>query len=60
MNTYYNNRDGWYFVLPDGWSGKNLILSRSDLPGGGEQAVTHVENLPQAITIAGGSPENEG
>ena len=27
---------------------------------GGEQAVTHVENLPQAITIAGGSPENEG
>ncbi len=40
MNTYYNNRDGWYFVLPEGWSGKNLILSRSDLPGGGEQAVT--------------------
>lgn len=40
MNTYYNNRDGWYFVLPEGWSKDNLILSRSDLPGGGEQAVT--------------------
>lgn len=40
MNTYYNNRDGWYFILPEEWSEDHLVLSRSDLPGGGEQAVT--------------------
>jgi hypothetical protein len=37
--TYHNVRDGWYFVLPDRW-GENLTLSRSDLAGGGERAVT--------------------
>ena len=36
--TYYNNQDGWYFVLPDHWLG-NITLSRSDMPGGGERAV---------------------
>ena len=40
MKTYYNNRDGWYFILSEEWGRENLILSRSDLPGGGEQAVT--------------------
>lgn len=39
FNTYHNVRDGWYFILPDGW-GKNLTLSRSDLAGGGERSVT--------------------
>lgn len=39
MNTYYNGRDGWYFVLPDGWE-KTTAMSRSDLSGGGEQSVT--------------------
>ena len=39
FTTYHNDRDGWYFVLPDEW-GDNLTLSRSDLPGGGERAVT--------------------
>lgn len=32
--TYHNSRDGWYFVLPEAWSGK-VTLSRSDLAGGG-------------------------
>ena len=36
--TYHNSRDGWYFVLPEAWSGK-VTLSRSDLAGGGERAV---------------------
>lgn len=39
MSTYYNGRDGWYFILPDGWE-KLITLSRSDLSGGGEQSVT--------------------
>lgn len=39
FTTYHNERDGWYFILPDEWDGK-LSLSRSDLPGGGERAVT--------------------
>ncbi len=39
FTTYHNERDGWYFILPDEWEGK-LTLSRSDLPGGGERAVT--------------------
>ena len=39
LATYHNVRDGWYFVLPEGW-GSRLTMSRSDLPGGGERAVT--------------------
>lgn len=39
MSTYYNDRDGWYFTLPEEWE-KNLSLSRSDVTGGGERAVT--------------------
>lgn len=39
FTAYHNERDGWYFVIPDEWDGK-LTLSRSDLPGGGERAVT--------------------
>lgn len=39
MSTYYNGRDGWYFEIPEEWE-ENLALSRSDLSGGGEQAVT--------------------
>lgn len=39
FTTYHNDRDGWYFVLPDEW-GSELTLSRSDLPGGTERAVT--------------------
>lgn len=39
FTTYHNIRDGWYFILSDGW-GSNLALSRSDLPGGGERSVT--------------------
>ncbi len=37
--TYHNERDGWYFILPDSW-GEKLALSRSDMPGGGERSVT--------------------
>lgn len=41
MSTYYNGRDGWYFEIPEEWEWeKNLVMSRSDLSGGGEQAVT--------------------
>lgn len=39
FTTYYNDRDGWYFILPDEWE-NNLSLSRSDLAGGGERGVT--------------------
>ena len=39
FTTYHNDRDGWYFILPDEWEGK-ITLSRSDLTGGGERAVT--------------------
>ncbi len=39
FTTYHNDRDGWYFILPDEWD-NNLSLSRSDLPGGGERGVT--------------------
>ncbi len=39
FTTYHNERDGWYFILPDEW-GNDLTLSRSDLPGGGERGVT--------------------
>ena len=39
FTTYHNERDGWYFILPDEWD-NNLSLSRSDLPGGGERGVT--------------------
>ena len=39
FTTYHNDRDGWYFILPEAWE-NNVTLSRSDLPGGGERAVT--------------------
>jgi len=39
FTTYHNDRDGWYFILPDAW-GDNITLSRTDQPGGGERAVT--------------------
>lgn len=39
FTTYHNERDGWYLILPESWEGK-LTLSRSDLTGGGERAVT--------------------
>lgn len=39
FTTYYNDRDGWYFILPDEWD-NNLSLSRSDMAGGGERGVT--------------------
>jgi len=39
FTTYHNDRDGWYFILPDEWE-NSLSLSRSDLPGGGERGVT--------------------
>jgi len=39
FTTYHNDRDGWYFTLPETW-GSNLTLTRSDLPGGTERAVT--------------------
>lgn len=39
FTTYHNDRDGWYFILPDAW-GEDMTLTRSDLPGGGERAVT--------------------
>ena len=38
FTTYHNERDGWYFILPDSWEG-SLILERRDLTGGGERAV---------------------
>lgn len=38
FTTYHNDRDGWYFILPDEWEGK-ILLSRSDQTGGGERAV---------------------
>lgn len=40
MRTYYNSRDGWYFILPEEWEEKNLTMSRADASGGGEKAVT--------------------
>ncbi len=39
LTTYYNDRDGWYFSIPEEWE-KELTLSRLDLVGGGERAVT--------------------
>jgi hypothetical protein len=38
FTTYHNERDGWYFILPDQWEGK-VCLSRSDQAGGSERAV---------------------
>lgn len=38
FTTYYNDRDGWYFILPDDWDGK-ITITRSDVAGGGERAV---------------------
>lgn len=38
FTTYYNDQDGWYFILPEAWDGK-ITLSRNDVAGGGERAV---------------------
>ena len=38
FTTYYNDRDGWYFILPEAWKDK-VTISRNDLAGGGERAV---------------------
>lgn len=38
FTTYYNERDSWYFILPDAWENK-LTVSRNDMAGGGERAV---------------------
>ena len=35
--TYYTDRDGWYFILPESWEGQ-ITVSRSDVAGG-ERAV---------------------
>lgn len=55
FTTYHNDRDGWYFILPDAW-GDNVTLTRSDLPGGGERAVTFSywegdENVPPSAFL---------
>lgn len=39
FTTYHDTQNGWYFILPDSW-GKNLVLSRADIPGGIERSVT--------------------
>lgn len=39
FTTYHNERDGWYFILPDHW-GSSVTMHRSDVAGGGERAVT--------------------
>jgi len=39
FTTYHNDRDGWYFILPEGWEG-DLILTRTDQSGGSERSVT--------------------
>lgn len=36
---YYNDRDSWYFTIPEEWT-EHLVLSRSDLTSSGERAVT--------------------
>ncbi|MCD7947447.1 MAG: hypothetical protein LUG13_04005 [Oscillospiraceae bacterium] len=36
--TYYNESDGWFFILPDAWEGK-ITLERKDQPEVGERAV---------------------
>lgn len=38
FTTCHNDRDGWYFILPDAVEDA-LTLTRADLPGGGERAV---------------------
>lgn len=38
FTTYHNERDDWYFVLPQAWLGQ-VSLSRSDQAGGNERAV---------------------
>ena len=37
FTTYYNDRDRWYFILPESWEGK-ITVSRNDVAGG-ERAV---------------------
>ena len=36
---YYNDRDSWYFTIPEEWC-EHLVLSRNDLTSSGERAVT--------------------
>ena len=36
--TYYNDRDGWYFILPEEWEDK-LTISRNDVAGGERQVI---------------------
>ncbi len=38
FTTYYNDKDGWYFILPKEWE-DHITISRSDMVGGGERAV---------------------
>ncbi|WP_297211877.1 hypothetical protein [uncultured Flavonifractor sp.] len=37
FTTYYNDRDRWYFILPESWEGR-ITVSRNDVAGG-ERAV---------------------
>ena len=38
--TYYNSRDGWFFVLPDHWLGKVVVSNNpNDVPGGSERGI---------------------
>lgn len=38
FNTYYNDTEGWYLILPDAWEGK-ITLGRSNIVSG-ERATT--------------------
>lgn len=50
MQTYHNNNDGWYLILPEEWEGK-ITLSRSETTTSarGERAVifSHWEGDPE-------------
>ena len=52
--TYYNDRDGWVFAIPEEWE-TNLYLSRSDLTSSGEGAVIfsrkHEDETPQPFLV---------
>jgi len=36
--TYHNERDSWFFIMPDEWQG-HIAMERKDLASGGERAV---------------------
>lgn len=38
FQTYHNEQDGWYFILPEEWEGK-ISLERQDSSDGGERGV---------------------